>query len=87
MAEENGSKVVWFLMGAAIGGAVALLLAPQSGRETRKMIVKTTGAGRDALLDTSRELIDKGREYYEKGRKIAEEAGEVFERGRQIVKG
>jgi gas vesicle protein len=35
MAQENGDKVVWFLAGAAIGAAIALLYAPASGEETR----------------------------------------------------
>ncbi|HSB16314.1 MAG TPA: YtxH domain-containing protein [Bryobacteraceae bacterium] len=87
MAEDNNSRAVWFLMGAAVGGAIALLFAPKSGRDTRRYIVKKTEESRDALADAGKELLDRGREYYEKGRKIAEEAGEVFERGRKLVKG
>ncbi len=87
MAEDNSSRAVWFLMGAAVGGAIALLFAPKSGRDTRKYIVKKTEEGRDALADAGKEILDRGREYYEKGRKIAEEAGEVLERGRKLVKG
>jgi len=84
---ENGSKVVWFLTGAAIGAAVALLFAPTSGEETRKYIGKKTEEGRDALADAGRDLADRGREYYEKGRKLAEEAGDLFDRGRKVVRG
>ena len=36
MAQESGDKVVWFLAGAAIGAAIALLYAPASGEETRR---------------------------------------------------
>ncbi len=85
-SEGNGSRIVWFLTGAAIGAAIALLYAPQSGQETRKYIGKRTGEGRGALADASKDILDRGREYYEKGRKIAEEAGEVFEKGRKLVK-
>lgn len=87
MAEDNSSRAVWFLMGAAVGGAIALLFAPKSGRDTRRYIVKKTEEGRDAITDAGKDLLERGREYYEKGRKIAEEAGEVFERGRKLVKG
>lgn len=87
MAEDNSSRVVWFLVGAAVGGAIALLLAPKSGRDTRRFIVRKTEEGRDAIADAGKELLDRGREYYEKGRKIAEEAGEIFDRGRKLVKG
>jgi gas vesicle protein len=87
VADENSSKAVWFLVGAAVGGAIALLFAPKSGRDTRRYIVKKTEAGREAIADAGKDLLERGREYYEKGRKIAEEAGEVFERGRKLVKG
>ena len=85
--ENNGTKVIWFLTGAAIGAAVALLYAPHSGRDPRKYIRKRAEAGREALADAGHEVLDKGREYYDKGRKIAEEAGELLERGRKLVAG
>ena len=85
--EDNGSRLVWFLSGAALGAAIALLYAPATGRETRRFIRKKTEEGREALADTGKELMDRGRDYYEKGRKIAEEAGELLERGRKMVTG
>ncbi len=87
MSSDNGSKLVWFLTGAAIGAAVALLYAPASGEETRKYLGKKAEKGRDALADAGKDLIDRSRDYYEKGRKLAEEAGEVFDRGRKRVLG
>ncbi len=83
--EDNNSKLVWFLAGAAIGATVALLYAPQSGRDTRKYIRKKTDEGREALADAGKDILDRGREVYDKGRKIAEEAGELFDRGRRLV--
>jgi gas vesicle protein len=82
---DNGSKLIWFLTGAAIGAAIALLYAPQSGAQTRKYLRKKTEAGKDAIVDTGRELLEKGREYYEKGKELAEEAGELLERGRKKI--
>ena len=87
MAEDVGGKVVWFVAGAAIGAAVALLYAPASGEETRKKIADTTGAGRDALAQSGKEMIDRGREMYERGRKIADEAADMFDRGKKLVEG
>ena len=60
MAEDVGGKVVWFVAGAAIGAAVALLYAPASGEETRKKIADTTGAGRDALAQSGKEATVAG---------------------------
>ena len=87
MAQDNSGNFVWFLAGTAIGATIALLYAPQSGRETRRIIRKKTREGREALLDNSRELMDKGRELYEKGLRVADEAAELIDRGRRIVEG
>lgn len=86
MADEgNGSKVVWFVAGIAVGATIALLYAPASGEETRRTIVKKTKQGREALADSGKELLERGKEVYEKGRKLADDATGMFERGRKIV--
>jgi len=85
--QNNSDKVVWFLAGAALGAAIALLYAPQTGRETRKSIRKTTEHGREAVADAGKEILDRGREYYDKGRKIAGEAGELLDRSRRMIIG
>lgn len=87
MAQDNGSKLVWFFAGAAVGATIALLYAPQSGEETRKLIGDKTREGRDTLAETGRDMLEKGRDLYEKGRKMADEAAEIFERGRKLVEG
>ncbi len=80
---NNASSLVWFLTGAAAGAAIALLYAPQSGRQSRKFIRRKTEDSQEALAELGKDVLDRGREYYEKGRKIAEEAGEMLERGRK----
>lgn len=59
MSDRNGSDfgsfLSGFLMGGLIGAAVALLMAPQSGEETRKMI-----------YDKGVELRDRTSEQLEK---------------------
>ena len=83
--ESNGSNIVWFCAGAAIGAAIALLYAPASGKVTRRKIVKKTEEGRAALAESGRDMYERGKEMYEKGRKLADEAAEMFERGRKLV--
>jgi gas vesicle protein len=85
--DDDGSKLVWFLTGAAVGAAIALLYAPQSGRDARKYIRKKTDEGREALADAGKDILERGREAYGKGRKIAEEAGDFLERGRKVITG
>ena len=87
MAQDNTANLVWFIAGAAIGSTFALLYAPHSGRDTRRMIEKKTRHGREALAETGRDLADKGRDLYEKGRRVADDAAEMFERGRRLVEG
>ncbi|MFN0104784.1 MAG: YtxH domain-containing protein [Bryobacteraceae bacterium] len=87
MAQESGDKVVWFLAGAAIGAAIALLYAPASGEETRAKLLDKANEGRDLLGDRGRELMDRGRELYTKGKSMADEAGDLVERGRKLVEG
>lgn len=85
MAQSNGSSLVWFLAGVAVGAAVALLCAPQSGRDTRQYIGKKSAAGRDYLTEHGREVYQKGRELYDRGKDLAEDAADLFERGRKVV--
>lgn len=85
--EDNTSKLVWFLAGAAIGSAIALLYAPASGDETRRRIGEAAGRGRDRLNESGRDMVEKGKELFDRGRQIADDASELFESGRKLVKG
>jgi gas vesicle protein len=88
MAEnEDSGRLTWFVAGAVVGAAVALLYAPKAGKDTRKYISKKADAGKDAISDTSKELVDKSKELYDKGRQIADDAADLFERGRKLVRG
>ena len=87
MARDNGSQLVWFTAGAAIGATIALLYAPQSGKDTRRYITKKTRHGREALAEAGGDLAEKGKELFEKGRRMADEAADLFERGRKIIEG
>ena len=85
--EDNGAGLMWFLAGAAVGAAVALLYAPQSGEDTRRLIVRKTEESRDVLADSGKDILDRGKELFDRGRELADEAAEIFERGRKLVGG
>jgi gas vesicle protein len=89
MADKNDSTrgFTWFLAGAVCGAVVALLFAPNTGEETRKMIVKKTDETKDALTDGSKEFVEKGKELFERGRQAAEEAADLFDRARKMTRG
>jgi gas vesicle protein len=86
MARENSSGLIgWLIVGAILGGAVALLMAPEAGERTRRKLLEQAGRGRKTILESGHELFERGRELYERGRALAEDAAEIFERGRRIA--
>lgn len=66
-------SVLSFLAGVAVGTAVGVLIAPESGRRTRRRIVRTAEDVQDYLEDLGEELVERGRELIERGRQAADE--------------
>jgi gas vesicle protein len=64
-----------------------LLFAPKSGRDTRRYLADKTQQGKEAVAQTSSDMVDAGRDVFERGRKLVEDAAELFERGRKLVRG
>src|SRR5438128_12680530 len=83
--EENGGKFIWFVAGAAVGAAIAILYAPAAGHETRRRIAEKTDQGRQALSDQGRDLYERGKDMYDRRRKLADEAAEMYERRRKLA--
>ena len=83
-----GSNAIgWFLTGACIGAAAAVLYAPKSGKDTRKYITDKTQQSRDAVETASQDIVEAGKDMFERGRQLVDEAADLFERGRKLVKG
>jgi gas vesicle protein len=87
MARDNGNYIIWFTAGAAIGATIALLYAPQTGKDTRRYLGKKSRQGREALVDATGDLAEKGKDLIDRGRRMADDAAELFERGRKIIEG
>src|SRR6266566_2377983 len=66
--EDNTINVGWFLVGAAVGAAVALLYAPHSGKETRRLIAKKGEQSKEVLIDSGKEVMDRGKELFDRDR-------------------
>jgi len=73
--------------GALIGATVAILYAPKSGKDTRKYISNKAQQGKEAITESSMDVVDASKEMFERGRKLVEDAAELFDRGRKLVKG
>jgi gas vesicle protein len=66
--EEKGGGVGSFLFGALVGAGIALLLAPQSGEETRRDIKRRAREVSDAAKDAAGELQDTVVDRYSKAK-------------------
>lgn len=80
-----GTVIVAFVLGAVTGAAVALLMAPATGEETRRILGEKAREGRQRASDAARQgrefvnkqrenissAIDRGREAYEQARSTA----------------
>ena len=80
---SGGGVLMAFVLGAAVGAAVALLYAPAAGEETRRKLAEKAREGRDRAeaaaregreflnrqRDTIKEVVDRGRDAFEQARK------------------
>lgn len=76
-----GTVFLAFVFGAITGAAVALLMAPASGEETRRLLAEKAREGRERANDAARqgrELVNRGKETLtsamERGREAYEQA-------------
>jgi gas vesicle protein len=80
-----GTVIVAFVLGALTGAAVALLMAPTTGEDTRRLLAEKAREGRARANDAARQgrdfvnrqkenlttAIDRGRDAYEQARGAA----------------
>lgn len=85
-----GAIILAFLGGAAIGAVAALLLAPQSGRESREQLrgyARRTGEQIRELADKAEETwetaVEKGRQFVQDQKSVLTEA---LEAGREAMR-
>ena len=91
MSNDNGTSAVIlmaFVLGAIAGAATALLWAPQTGEETRRLLADKAREGRekaaeaaqkgkefvDRQRDTLHTALDRGKEAYQRARGTEEPA-------------
>ena len=75
MAEDSkvGEKALFFVLGGFIGAAVALLLAPRSGEETRKFIALKTREGAEFIANRTKDVSDKTSGLIDRGKELLQQ--------------
>jgi len=71
---DFGAFLAGFMIGGLVGAAAALLLAPQSGEETRTLIREKSIELKDKATETAEEAIQRAEKTLEEARARAEAA-------------
>jgi gas vesicle protein len=85
--ERGTSSVVGFMIGAAIGAGIALLLAPDSGRETRRRLKDNARRWSSSMRDGVEEARNRVGEIKEDVRTAVNTGRETFTREREARHG
>jgi gas vesicle protein len=94
---KTTERVGGLLIGAGIGAGIALLYAPVSGKETRKLIRRKAEEARDTVVEAGEQVRDRvagagesvadaARGVYRKSATMAAGAAGVFDAGRRAAK-
>ncbi len=92
MTEERGTgeKTLYFVLGAFIGAATALLLAPRSGEETRRMLASKAREGADYVANRTRDVAEKTSTMVDRGKEMLQQQREslsaALEAGKQAYR-
>jgi gas vesicle protein len=102
MSDERGhsgaSVALAFILGGALGGCLALIMAPEPGRKTRERLRGLATEARERALDTAEDVRDRVEDLLDQGKSTLEEkktavsaayqAGrDAFQRERERVTG
>jgi len=74
-----GLGITMLLIGVGAGALAGLLLAPRSGRQTRKMLRRRYEDTMETLNDQAEELRERGSEWVSKAKDIAGTMGDSVE--------
>ena len=71
---RTGDRIVFFLLGSALGAAVALLVAPESGARTRRTLRRKGEDAADYVVDAGKDLVERCEDLYKRSGELAGDA-------------
>lgn len=83
-ANNTGKVIGAIVLGAAIGGILGILFAPDKGSETRKKISKKGSDFTDAVKDKFDAIAEKFRKEVEE---VKEQAADLAGNGKSVIEG
>jgi len=75
---EAAEKVMYFILGAFAGAVAALLLAPRSGEETRRIIASKAREGADYIASRSKQVHEKAAGLVDRGKETIQQQRDQF---------
>lgn len=87
---DSAGYLGWFLVGAAIGAAVAYLTAPRTGTETRELLASRGSDVAKRAQDLAGDAQNQAGEWLDKSRELFEEQTQrlvaAFEAGKDAMR-
>jgi gas vesicle protein len=91
MSDRDGrAGWLWFLAGLGIGAVVGILYAPQSGTETREILMSKAEEGREFVRKHAREAREQAEGWAQRGKEVynaqKDQIRSAVEAGRQAYR-
>jgi gas vesicle protein len=83
--KHYGSFIGGLIFGAAVGAGLALLYAPTTGKEARKILKKKADAAKKKFLEARDELLEGVEELKEKAVREAKDFGQKTRRVAKVA--
>jgi len=88
-----GDRLTFLLLGTAIGAAIALLVAPESGARTRRTLRRKGEDAADYVVDAGKELAERCEDLYKRSgelvddaaRRLSEKYRELYQRSKELA--